>query len=398
MKILYLHQFFNTPKMPGSTRSYEFAKRLVERGDKVYMITTNWQGLSDSSYTLVDGIHVFWAPIRYENKMSYYKRIFIFLGYIWHVISIGRKLDYDLIIATSTPLTIAIPALILKKIKAVKMIFEIRDLWPQLPIAIGAIKSNIIIKLLRFLEKTIYNESNHIICLSPGMKTELISDNLLDKISVVTNFSDIARFQNHKKSFDLLNDKIDFDKNSLIVYTGSFGRINEVIYLVNIANELKTINSKIFFLLAGDGFEKDLIISKSKEYNILNKTFYCIDYIPKNQMPGLLSRATITASIFKNIPEMTNNSANKFFDGLAAGKPIMINYDGWQADLLNESGAGFIIPPNNPKSAANLINELITNKSRLKEMSYKSKKLAYQFDVNSNYKKFAKVIDHVSTL
>ena len=81
MKILYLHQFFNTPKMRGSTRSYEFAKRLVERGDKVYMITTNWQGLSDSSYTLVDGIHVFWAPIRYENKMSYYKRIFIFLGY-----------------------------------------------------------------------------------------------------------------------------------------------------------------------------------------------------------------------------------------------------------------------------------------------------------------------------
>ena len=79
MKILYIHQYFNTPKMPGSTRSYEFAKRLVDRGDTVYMITTNWQGISNSSYSLIEGIHVYWAPLSYNNKMSYLNRIVIFI-------------------------------------------------------------------------------------------------------------------------------------------------------------------------------------------------------------------------------------------------------------------------------------------------------------------------------
>ena len=383
--------------MPGSTRSYEFAKRLVERGDTVYMITSDWQGKSNCSYTLVDGINVFWAPIRYSNKMSYFKRLFIFTKFLFYVFTIGQKLKYDLIIASSTPLVISLPALFFKKIKGVKMIFEIRDLWPQLPIAIGAIKSKIIIKSLRLLEKITYNQSNHIICLSPGMKTELTSIISERKVSIVTNFSDIDGFETHNKSFDLFYSSIGLKDNPLILYTGSFGRINGVIYLVEIANILKLINPKINFLVVGDGYEKDKIINRSKEYDIFNKTFYCIDYIPKKQMPGLLSRATITTSIFKNISAMTNNSANKFFDGLAAGKPIMINYNGWQADLLNKTGAGFIIPPNDPKSAARRIDDIIKSKSRLDKMSNESKKLSYKFDLESNYKKFEQVIDDITT-
>ena len=189
MKILYIHQYFNTPSMPGSTRSFEFARRLVKRGDTVYMITTNWQGRSKQSFSLIEGINVYWAPISYSNKMSYFKRSSIFILFLWYVFTIGRKLNYDLIIASSTPLTVAIPSIMLKKLKGVKMIFEIRDLWPQLPIAIGAIKSKLLIKLAKWLEKKTYNNSNHIICLSSGMKSELSLLNPASKISVVTNLS-----------------------------------------------------------------------------------------------------------------------------------------------------------------------------------------------------------------
>ena len=86
MRILYIHQYFNTPSMPGSTRSYEFAKRLVSRGDKVYMVTTNWQGASNSSYSHIDGINVYWSPIRYTNKMNYFKRLFVFAGFMAFVL------------------------------------------------------------------------------------------------------------------------------------------------------------------------------------------------------------------------------------------------------------------------------------------------------------------------
>ena len=162
MTILYLHQYFNTPEMPGSTRSYEFAKRLVDRGDTVHMITTNWQAESTLSASIESGINVYWAPIRYSNKMSFITRIIAYLRYLWFVLIICMKLKYDIIIASSTPLTVAIPAIWLKYIKKVKLIFEIRDLWPELPIAIGAIKSPLIKHLAQILENKTYYISDHV--------------------------------------------------------------------------------------------------------------------------------------------------------------------------------------------------------------------------------------------
>ena len=92
-----------------------------------------------------------------------------------------------------------------------------------------------------------------------------------------------------------------------------------------------------------NAFEETInqIIERSKKYGLYNNTLFCINYVSKDQIPSLLSKATITTSFFIDIPEMENNSANKFFDGLAAGKPVMINYGGWQSELLNDFGCGF---------------------------------------------------------
>ena len=380
--------------MPGSTRSYEFAKRLVARGDTVHMVTTNWQGKSKLSFTNESGINVYWAPIPYANKMNFLGRICAYLGYVWFTFIIGHKLNYDLIIASSTPLTIAIPALWLKRVKRAKMIFEVRDLWPQLPIAIGALKSPIMIKIAQFLEKKAYAGSEKVIALSTGMNSVLEERVPSNKISVVTNLSD-------RKNFNVSDQKgINFRKNypgisnhPLIVYTGAFGRVNGVIYLVEIAKEIQKINSNVRFLLTGDGYEKDKIQKRSIKYGLFNKVLFINGYLPKNEMPDLLSAATITTSFFIDLPEMGHNSANKFFDGLAAGKPIMINYGGWQADLLKESGAGFIIPQNNSSQAAKILNDVLTNDETLNQMKKASRQLSHQFDINTNFRKFETVID-----
>ena len=394
MNILYLHQYFNTPSMPGSTRSYEFAKRLVARGDTVYMVTTNWQGKSKLSFTNESGINVYWAPIPYANKMNFLRRIWAYLGYVWFTFIIGHKLNYDLIIASSTPLTIAIPALWLKRVKRAKMIFEVRDLWPQLPIAIGALKSPIMIKIAQFLEKKTYAGSEKVIALSIGMNSVLKERVPSNKISVVTNLSDRKNFKvSDQKGINFRKNYPGISNHPLIVYTGVFGRVNGVIYLVEIAKEIQKINPNVRFLLTGDGFEKEKIQKQSIKYNLLNKILFMEKYLPKNEMPDILSAATITTSFFIDLPEMGHNSANKFFDGLAAGKPIMINYGGWQADLLKESGAGFIIPQNNSSQAAKILNDVLTNDETLNQMKKASRQLSHQFDVNTNFQKFEAVID-----
>ena len=381
--------------MPGSTRSYEFACRLVSRGDTVHMITSDWQGCAPRSFSAERGISVHWLPVYYSNRMSKTKRIFAFIKYIWYTLKVGSKLDFDLIVASSTPLTIALPALWLKYNKKVPLVFEVRDLWPQLPIAVGAIKSPLLIWLAKRLEKMVYQASQQIVVLSKGMHAELLKNGLPNKkMSTITNLSDIELFNvsseegwRFRQNFSWLADR------PLVVYTGAFGRINGLSYLVEMALEMKKINQEVRFLLVGDGYARDHLSQLAEKYGILNQTLFMIDYLPKNQMPVLLSAATVATSFFIDLPEMENNSANKFFDALAAGRPIIINYGGWQADLLRETQAGLVVPVGDPCTAAAQLNTLISNQTALRKMCAASKHLASQFDVETCFKLFANSID-----
>ena len=126
------------------------------------------------------------------------------------------------------------------------------------------------------------------------------------------------------------------------------------------------------------------------EYN-----FFLIDFIPKKDLPVLLSSATIVSSLFIDLPEMENNSANKFFDGLASGKPMMLNYGGWQSRLIKKSGAGFIIPNNSPKKAIEIINKYISDKEKIVSMGHFSKQLSYSFSTEKNYSIFENTLDAI---
>lgn len=148
MKILYLHQYFTTPSMAGGTRSYEMARRLVAWGHEVHMITTDREGIFDPKQKWYEtdeaGIHVHWTPIPYSNKMSYGQRIKAFFAFSWRAARKAAKIGGDVVFATSTPLTIAIPGVYASKRLKIPMVFEVRDLWPELPIAIGSSKKSFI--------------------------------------------------------------------------------------------------------------------------------------------------------------------------------------------------------------------------------------------------------------
>ncbi|SVB69891.1 uncharacterized protein METZ01_LOCUS222745, partial [marine metagenome] len=197
MKILYLHQYFNTPNMSGGTRSYEFAQRLVSSGHEVHMITSRRDSTSSNKTYIenTDGINVYWIYVPYSNSFGFLRRILAFIKFIVLSSILSLKIKSDIVFATSTPLTIAIPAIFCSKVKGVPMVFEVRDLWPELPIAVGAIKSGILIRLAKILEETTYFHSKYVIALSPGMKEGIAKTGYpLLKIKVIPNSCDIVRF------------------------------------------------------------------------------------------------------------------------------------------------------------------------------------------------------------
>jgi glycosyltransferase involved in cell wall biosynthesis len=402
MKIIYLHQYFNTNDMPGSTRSYELAKRLVKNGHSVFMITSkrDKHQIQRNGWTKEDGIDVFWTPVSYSNKMSYLRRLFSFFSYSIKSLKVALSIDADLIYATSTPLTIAIPAIIYSKIKAKPMVFEVRDLWPEIPIAIGALKSPLTKFLALWLEKLSYKNSKTIIALSNGMKDGIIKKGYpAEKINIITNLSNTRVYEKMDKTKDLgirINNYFPEPLDKLVIYTGAFGHVNDVKYLIKIAGVLKNINSRIKFIIAGEGVEQQNIYSRAKQLGVLDNSVFIIDPLEKSKIPLLYSKASVVSSLFINLKELWNNSANKFFDGLAAGKPIMINYSGWQRLLLEKHNAGFYVPFDDHIKGAEILNKIVNNNELNKNMGNSAKKIANQhFAIDVQYPKFEKVLKSV---
>ena len=160
MKILYIHQYFNTPDEPGGTRSYWISKELVKRGHQVTMITSTNAKLHPEPCTMmIDGIKVIYVKNAYNNYMSPLRKVVSFVNFLNKAIDEGCKQnDVDLVFATSTPLTVGYVALRLKSKKGFPYVFEVRDLWPEFPIQIGAIKNALVIKFLRWMERRIYKK------------------------------------------------------------------------------------------------------------------------------------------------------------------------------------------------------------------------------------------------
>jgi glycosyltransferase involved in cell wall biosynthesis len=344
MRITYLHQYFNTPNMSGGTRSYEMARRLVTMGHEVNMVTS-WRESNkfrDWFETEEAGIRVHWLPVPYSNYMSYSERIRAFFKFALQSASKAASLKADIVFATSTPLTIALPAIYAAGKHKAPMVLEIRDLWPEIPIAIDALKNPLLRSAAMSLEKWAYGHASAVIALSPGMKTGVIAAGFPpEKVAVIPNSSDNREFAFDAKEADRFRQARPWigDK-PLLIYAGTFGKINGVGYTVDLAKALIELGSDVRILLVGDGAEREWIMQQARKADIFERNLIFETKIPKNQIPALFSAATMGSCLFIDLPEMRTNSANKFFDTMAAGKPIFINYGGWMHELVSAHNCG----------------------------------------------------------
>ena len=272
------------------------------------------------------------------------------------------------------------------------MVFEVRDLWPELPIAIRALKSPILIWLAKLLEKFAYSNSSMIVALSDGMKDGIVSTGFsAEKVEVIPNSCDldlfsVGAFDDESYNFRFINNIPA--NNKLIVYAGTFGQINGVDYLVRLAYFFKKDND-VTFLAIGEGKELNRIKDLAIELDVLDKNFILHKSVTKKEMATVLSAADISISLFIPLKEMESNSANKFFDSLAAGTPVMVNYGGWQPELLIEYDAGFQLDRDLKKASKKLrkilsspekIVEYGKNARKLGELKFSRDKLAKQLE------------------
>lgn len=381
MKIIYLHQYFLTLDMAGGTRSYEMARRLVRAGHEVHMITSDQKADNATGgwrETTEGGIKVHWVNVRYGNEMSFSRRLLAFAHFAIAACWRAARLDGDIIFATSTPLTIAIPALFASLVNRIPFVFEVRDMWPDVPIAMGAIKNPAAVRLARLLELTAYKRATHVVALAPGMRDDIVAKGIPGgKVSVIPNGCDLDVFAaaslwpSPRERFAWLG------RRKLVLYAGSIGAVNGVEYLARLARRVAETDPDVRFVVIGGGRDREAVRALAEREGVLDANFFMIAALPKRELVAWLQAADLIVALITGPPVVWKDAVqNKFFDALAAGKPIASNFDGWQCRVAEEAKVGVTLHPTDTDVAAGQLLAALGDGAWLEAVPARARKLA----------------------
>jgi glycosyltransferase involved in cell wall biosynthesis len=345
----------------------------------------------------IDGIEVHVLKNSYNNKMSFFRRMISFMGFALASSLHILKIKADVVLATSTPLSIAIPALVKNILQKTPYIFEARDIWPEAPIALGVLKNKLAIKLALWFEHYIYKRSAAIVVLSTDMKKSIETRHKnIPPVTVIPNLSELNRFDLARNGNHTGN-----SPEKIVLYAGNVAIVNNIEFMVKLAEALLKIDATVKFHIytRGTGNRYDKVKEMASEKGLLGVNFFLHGAVPKNKLPEIYKTCTVASSFVANIPELWGNSANKFFDTLAAGKPILINHGGWQAEEIRNYNIGYLLDPDESKIEETALEfaKYISNKSLIAEQgrnAYLLAKEKYALPVAvENYSKVLETVE-----
>jgi glycosyltransferase involved in cell wall biosynthesis len=400
MRVLYFHQHFSTPKGSTGTRSYEMAKALIAAGHEVVVVCGSyWAGQTGLTEPFkkgvrrgfVEGIEVIELELSYSNADSFLKRTLTFLRFSIASIAIALREPCDVVFATTTPLTAGLPGIAARWLRGKRFVFEVRDLWPELPKAMGVIKNPVILSLLSGLEWASYRSAHACIGLSPGIVEGIKKRSQKNKpIAMIPNGSDLYLFD---EDISALRPEGVSDKDFVAVFTGTHGIANGLDAVLDAAEELKRRGREdIKLVFIGDGKSKPALVKRAQEKGLSTCVF--MGLVPKTELVRYLAGADVGLMILANVPAFYyGTSPNKFFDYLAAGLPVLCNYPGWLAEMIEKHDIGIAVPPENPQVFADALEVLAADPARLEAKQSNAKSLAQQhFDRASLAQNFVMVV------
>ena len=405
MRVLYFHQHFGTPAGSTGTRSYEFARALIARGHQVTLVTgvhalSGVQLPADRrrgwSRGKVDGIDVIALPLPYSNRDGIARRAWVFLRFAWRSVCVALEEPHDLLFATSTPLTAGIPGIVTKLLRRRRpFVFEVRDLWPELPRALG-MKNPLLLGGMSALEWISYRLADACVGLSPGIVEGIRRRSPPGRrVELIPNGCDLDLFPPGRRE-DLRLEGVE--PGDLVAgFTGAHGIANGLDSVLAAASELQQQGkTKIKIVFIGDGREKPRLVQRAQDLGLRNCIF--LPPMRKTELAGVTARLDCGLMVLANVPAFYfGTSPNKFFDYLSAGIPVLNNYPGWIAEMVQREQCGIVVPPDDPRAfAAGLIGLSEISPRERQDMGRRGRALAErEFPRELLAARFARVLEDV---
>lgn len=380
MHILYLHQYFCPPGGAGNNRSYEFARTWVEAGHEVTLVcSTAYFPVDHPACGVhrwcgdVEGIRVIAYNVAYRQEMSSFERIKAFLKFFRYLLQEGfRGTKPDLVYASSTPLTVGEAGRIVSKWRGIPLVFETVDVWPDVAFGMGYLRNRVLRGLLNGLTNRIYRRAKLVVCLSPGMRRQVLQHTAVPgKVRVSLNGTNVSLFRPMREKRSEASGKVE------LIYAGAVGTANGVNQLIGAVKLLTAQPELPPFRLTVIGWGNQLAaVQAMVQQKALQEVVQFLPPLPKDQLAKFLPAFDIGVATFAPYPVLEANSANKFYDYCAAGLPVVLNYEGWQARHLRRYYAGLSAPQGDLLAFVRALRTLILDAEGRRQMGRNARLLA----------------------
>jgi glycosyltransferase involved in cell wall biosynthesis len=333
-----------------------------------------------------DGIRILSVPGGYNDPymgtgLSGWRRMLGFYQFAQAASHAGKGVDRpDVVFATHTPLTVGLAGATLSGYFDVPFVFEVRDLWPEALMNVGALGNPIAIWWLRRMARRIYHKADHIVALSPGMKEGIMRTGIeAERVTVIPNACDLDLFRPDLDG-SASRARLGLGRRFAAIYFGAMGMANGLEYVVEAARILAgRENNHVVFVLHGSGGKRAELESLAHRYGLQNVVFS--DLVPdKEEVARIVAGCDVCLTIYRAAKEHTW-SPNKMFDALAAGKPVLVNVPGWLGETIEQNGCGRSLDPYRPEALADAMQELADQPELCRQMGRNAHALAErQFD------------------
>jgi glycosyltransferase involved in cell wall biosynthesis len=282
---------------------------------------------------------------------------------MWSSFWLGLRVPHvDLVWGTSPPIFQAVTAWLLARLKGARFLFEIRDLWPLFAVAVGVLKSRVLIVLSEWLERFLVRRADCIMVNSPGFIPHIRSLGA-SRIELVPNGADPSMFE-VLPADDRFRREHDLVGKFVVLYAGAHGMSNDLGVVLDAARLVT--DPGIQFVLVGDGKDKPALITRARSLRLSNVTF--VGSLPKREMPRVLGASDACLAILKPLEAYKTTYPNKVFDYMAAARPVVLAIDGAIREVVENAHCGLFVRPGDAAALADAVSTLAGHPDVAQEM------------------------------
>jgi glycosyltransferase involved in cell wall biosynthesis len=366
-----------------SARTFEHARHWAGVGQDVTVITgfpNHPTGVIRPEYRgyfvkreRVEGIDLLRAWVYVAPNKGFAKRVLNFLSFFFSSVALGAAMTRrpDVIVGTSPQFFCAVAAYFLSVIKRAPFVFEVRDIWPQSAVELGALKNRLLIRALEAIEDYLYRHAALIVPVAESTQHYLISKGIpAEKIRVVPNGVDAKYLASARVAPDQLRGELGLEGKFIVSYIGTHGMSHALEVLLQAAKKFEE-DPAVHFLFVGEGAEKEGLKRLASELRLANITF--IDQQPRERLLSFYRASDVSVVPLKRLPIFKKVLPSKLFELMGVGCPLICSVEGEAAALVAAAGSGICIEPESVGALVDAVRRLRGDPELRASMSQKGR-------------------------